>query len=247
MSKTDLPAVEELQRRLAQAASLTQKIEPDRIADAVFRWCRLLGAAGKTRIIFISTLAELKEATKKAFSHERATWATRGFRDATPGCRVGEAVSAAQMAWQKTAAFAAMRAWNLLAFHHGFSKSTAWFNRDTWRIFEAYSASETTIGGVGYKDHIARAWLPVLEAFEAGAFLLIPTETEVFVAPIPKKAMLDDRLRLHCADGPAIVWLDDITEFCWRDVIVEPRVVLNPESITRSDIANEKNVNGKVF
>lgn len=55
-------------------------------------------------------------------------------------------------------------------------------------------------------DRFFRALLPLLEAFEAGAFLLYPADDGVLVITRPEVVRVDERRRLHGADGPAFVW-----------------------------------------
>jgi hypothetical protein len=91
-------------------------------------------------------------------------------------------------------------------------------------------------------------WLPMLEAFEAGAWRLYLSNNRVFVVPLPEVVLhndvavvtwpelrlcLDDHSRLHCADGPALVsrsrWseIDDMRYYL-HGVEVQPEVILQP-------------------
>ncbi|MGP0091027.1 MAG: DUF6745 domain-containing protein [Xanthobacteraceae bacterium] len=81
----------------------------------------------------------------------------------------------------------------------------------------------------------ARQWLPIVEAFEAGAFAFLTIHDGLLVATIPAKASADAAGRLHCADGPAFAWLD-VEEYYWHGVHVAKNIVLAPQSITVADI-----------
>jgi len=72
----------------------------------------------------------------------------------------------------------------------------------------------------------------MLEAFEAGAFALFATENAINVAVRPAKAAFDAQRRLHCADGPAFAWLDDVENYYWHGVRVPSFVVEAPHRIT---------------
>jgi len=85
-----------------------------------------------------------------------------------------------------------------------------------------------------------RRWLPFFEAFEAGAFSLLWTATEVVVSTLPSAVRVDDRRRLHCADGPAFAWLD-IRDYYVRGVYVPEYVVERPSEISVQKIDAEKN------
>jgi hypothetical protein len=88
----------------------------------------------------------------------------------------------------------------------------------------------------------ARIWLPVLEAFEGGAFAFFVTDREIFVSTLPAKVAVDEGRRPHCADGPAFVWLDDVRDHYWHGVHVEPWIVTDPGRITIKAINGEKNI-----
>ncbi|OGT54432.1 MAG: hypothetical protein A3E01_02980 [Gammaproteobacteria bacterium RIFCSPHIGHO2_12_FULL_63_22] len=83
--------------------------------------------------------------------------------------------------------------------------------------------------------------MPTLEAFEAGAFAWWFTETGLMVATRPAAVRTDDRRRLHCEDGPAFVWLDDVRDHYWHGVYVPDFVVEAPSKITVALIDAEQN------
>ena len=47
--------------------------------------------------------------------------------------------------------------------------------------------------------------------------------------------------RLHCADGPAMIWPDGFAIWSWHGVRVTEQIVLRPETITRDEFAKETN------
>jgi hypothetical protein len=84
-------------------------------------------------------------------------------------------------------------------------------------------------------------WLPLMEAFEAGAWVLHITADTIFVSVIPSALHLDDRRRLHCDAGPAFAWLDDVRDYYWHGVHVPKLVVMRPQEITVAMIDAEAN------
>ena len=84
-------------------------------------------------------------------------------------------------------------------------------------------------------------WLPLLEAFEAGAWLFWITADELVVAERPSAVRTDDRRRLHHASEPAFSWLSDIREFYIHGVHVPSYIIEQPETITITEIESERN------
>ena len=48
--------------------------------------------------------------------------------------------------------------------------------------------------------------------------------------------------RLHCEDGPAVVWPDGWGVWSWHGVQVPRKLIESPETITRDDVVHETNV-----
>jgi len=84
-------------------------------------------------------------------------------------------------------------------------------------------------------------WIGLFEAFEAGAFALWIGDSTIYIAVIPTTVLVDDRRRLHCADGPAFAWLSDIRDFYWHGVHVPDYVIERPAEISVPKIDAEKN------
>lgn len=141
----------------------------------------------------------------------------------------------------------ALAAWTLAALalwvHSAWSEDTGEASavRDSWDAIAVNMAPAPSIGGafapgnwaawdLSYvscaairaasegEEAALQKWLPLLEAFEAGAFCLWIGAETIYVAIIPFVIAVDHGGRLHCADGPAFAWLDDIREFYWHGV-----------------------------
>jgi hypothetical protein len=81
-----------------------------------------------------------------------------------------------------------------------------------------------------------------VRAFEAGASSMWLGVDTIYIAVIPAKVAIDDRYRLHCADGPAFVWLDDIRDHYWHGVHVPDYVIERPQEISIAGVDAETNV-----
>lgn len=114
--------------------------------------------------------------------------------------------------------------------------------------------SATIAIGAAYlrKACLFEEWLPMLEAFEAGAWQLARTNNRVAVIPLPEvqlgngvcilawpglEVRFDEQGRLHCSDGPALIWRDkwpqslalqDDLHYYLHGVEVQPDVILRP-------------------
>ena len=116
----------------------------------------------------------------------------------------------------------------------------AWVARAAWDVrtardasFELSYISITAIGAASLNDNkTASIWLPTLEAFEAGAYVLWMKDTHVFVATIPTVVKVDEQRRLHCETGPAFVWLDGISDYYWRGTNIPPEWITDKNSLT---------------
>jgi len=76
-------------------------------------------------------------------------------------------------------------------------------------------------------------------AKSAGWF--IPCAKTCFVSERHSILNLDSRGRLHCDDGYAFGYPDGWGDYFWHGTRVDRAIVLHPESITISEIANESN------
>lgn len=111
-------------------------------------------------------------------------------------------------------------------------------------------------------------WLPLFEVFEAGAWQLCLSHNKVLVMPLPEVVLcngvavvtwpelrlcLDDHSRLHCTDGPALIWrnrwpqsntLSDDMRYYLHGVEVQPDVILRPYN-NKEKISYIERVNGE--
>ena len=214
-----LPNLDDLQRRYATACELKNPVDRDKIESAMLEWARGIGAPAETKITFVSRAARAASAASAA----RAAWDAMAARDA-------RAASAAWDAWDARAARDAMAA---SAARAASAASAAW---------DASWISITAIGAVSLgDDKTARIWLPVLSAFENGAFAFWITDAEIFVSTTPAAVLVDSARRLHCETGPAFVWLDDVRDYYWRGVKVPDHWIMQRDDLTAAEIFKEQN------
>ncbi len=58
------------------------------------------------------------------------------------------------------------------------------------------------------------------------------------LAPIANTYQVDDpeTWRLHCADGPAVVFRDGAEVYFWKDTLVEKALIMSPETLIQADL-----------
>lgn len=83
-------------------------------------------------------------------------------------------------------------------------------------------------------------WAPLLQAYEAGLWLLFVVQSEAILVPRPRMKIRDGRL--HSDDGPAVSWTGGACYYFLDGIQVDPSVVLDPDSITLQMILDEKNL-----
>lgn len=66
-------------------------------------------------------------------------------------------------------------------------------------------------------------------------------EDEVLISQYPMILKLDSRERLHCEDGPALMYEDGLGLYSINGVIVDEQIVLRPETQTIEQIQKETN------
>ncbi|MGP0091026.1 MAG: DUF6745 domain-containing protein [Xanthobacteraceae bacterium] len=195
----------------------------------------------------------------EAWHAKSGSAATRG-RDAwdTPDARIAWAAPCAveaQAIWNSTVRHT-WRGWHACAIRDAYclwNRPEAWRHVrqlgnqfDLWRIldsrkflWDAAWLSIMVVGAVSLNDmKTAHTWLPIFEAFEAGAFAFLIVDAEIFVATIPTTVAVDPGGHLHSPDGPAFAWLD-IRDYYWHDALVGEDLIKNPQSITACDIDRE--------
>ena len=123
------------------------------------------------------------------------------------------------------------------------------YGRDARAARAAWDASwDLSWNAISAVGALARAdkatfttWLPMLEALEAGAWIIWITKSELVVAERPTHVLMDDQRRLHCENGPAFSWLSDLRDYYWHGVNVSEDVIMHPEKITLAMIEKETN------
>lgn len=95
------------------------------------------------------------------------------------------------------------------------------------------------VDGDAFKNQAAEidAWNRLAES----ALAVICHEHVVFACEKPTRFLIDEGGRFHCADGPALAFSDGFIEYAWHGVLVDPSVILEPESITIEEIEGTQN------
>lgn len=110
----------------------------------------------------------------------------------------------------------------------------SWYTWDaTWSAAYAVGARQT--GNKKVEDQ----WLPLLDGVEAGLWLYWFSKDSIFWLQQPRVGT-DARRRVHRDDGPAFE-IDDWREYFVHGVLVNEQIVLRPETLTPSEILNERN------
>lgn len=82
----------------------------------------------------------------------------------------------------------------------------------------------------------------VLKDFvNSGVWATIMFDTVVVCIARPNKVCVDEKGNLHFDKGPAISFDDGYEEYAWHGTWVSKQLIMNPDTITKKDIANEKN------
>ncbi len=234
-----LPSRDELLRRYERACDLKGPVNRGRIAERLLKWFANISDC-KVTIRFLDSSDDVKKAAREA-------WAAREAREAREA-RSALAAREAREAWEARAARSALAAREAREAREAWAARAARSAREAWaawdcawlsaslipeRINEADNSPDT--------DPDRLKWLPFFEAFEAGAFCLFFTKDEICVCQIPSVVAVDDRRRLHCENGLAFAWLDDIREYYVHGVHVPEYVIERPIEITTKLIDEEPN------
>ncbi|MBI2625194.1 MAG: hypothetical protein HYW70_02595, partial [Candidatus Nealsonbacteria bacterium] len=78
------------------------------------------------------------------------------------------------------------------------------------------------------------------EAFEYGLGFFLQTRNKIFLLPMPR-CFIDDQRRLHREGGPAIEWPDGTKEYYYQGIGVPEELILRPENINPEDILKQRN------
>ena len=236
MSRTSLdPRTSALLARFSSACRLSQSIDRAAIRAALQTWARRVTAV-PLQLEFIDCEQDLRAAIASACAAREAQapedgWAAWRSEGARRAAFAG-------------AAFDAEEAWNAsLARGASMGRSACGIGSVT-RVWDATFFSIAALGAAHRGDEAQLAiWLPMFEAFEAGAFCFFVTADKIHVATLPARVCMDDQRRLHCQDGPAFVFLRDMRQYFWHGTRVPEHVVLRPSTMTIADISAMRNVN----
>jgi len=256
VSKTKAPTpLEQLLERHKIACDLKQTVDREKIAECLQRWAgRIIKEPMK--IAFSANFAAYQKDARAARA-ARAAWDARAARAARAAWDA-RAARAARAAWAARAARAARdarAAWDAWAAWDARDARDAWDARAAWDAWAAWDARDardaswecswisiTSIGALARSDEkTMQDWLPILEAFEAGAFCFCIKDDWIHVATLPTRVLVGGERRLHCEDGPAFEWLGDFVEYYWHGVRVPEAVILRPTDITVEVIEAEDN------
>jgi hypothetical protein len=224
-------SVADLLKRYKIACDLKQAVDRDRILSALKRWACNIGIPDVT-IQFATNAKEVEAAARAA----KDTW----------DANVASAASAAMDAWNNRIT------WNdrtaMYSFWNNYNRAAraaraTWATNAAWVAWDMSYISTSAIGASSKGDDAAlQKWLPAFEAFEAGAFeLWIGAET-IYTAVIPSVLNVDDQRHLHCENGPAFAWLDDIRDYYWRGVNVPEAWIMDRGSLTAEAALSEQNI-----
>jgi hypothetical protein len=75
----------------------------------------------------------------------------------------------------------------------------------------------------------------------SGVWATILFDKLVVVIARPNTVKLDERNRLHCADGPAVAFDDGSLYFFWHNTRVTKKIIMTPEKLTAQEINAERN------
>jgi hypothetical protein len=200
------------------------KRQPDlvKVESHVRHWAAGIGIS-ETAIRFVTNASEVEAASRAA----KAAW----------DARVPSAVWDALAPWDS---WPARDAWATSAARDAFAACAATGARHALDL--SYVAAAVIGASSEGEEETIQKWLGLFEAFEAGAFIMWVGADTIYVAVIPQKIAFDDRRRLHCADGPAFMWLDDIRDYYWHGVYVPDHVIERPQQISVAAVDAETNV-----
>ena len=90
----------------------------------------------------------------------------------------------------------------------------------------------------GYKYELWDKWKNLINS---NFYDMIQFDSLVIAVKMPISVKVDDRRRLHCADGYAVEFADGYAVCAWHGIIVDERIILDPEHITPELISKEQN------
>lgn len=81
----------------------------------------------------------------------------------------------------------------------------------------------------------------IKDFLDSGVWVTILFDRVAICIARPQIVQTNAKNDLHCSNGPAIRFDDGYEEYAWNGVFLDKKFILNPEKITKEDIANEKN------
>jgi len=103
-------------------------------------------------------------------------------------------------------------------------------------------------GWVSFYDYFRRIGIvdhglfdQYMEHIKNGVFYTIFLKGVVILCGRPKYIKRDDFYRLHCADGPAILWPDGYANYFWHSIPVTQKLIETPDKIDKDDLMREEN------
>lgn len=209
----------DLLARYATACDLKQAVDRDAITEALRTWMARIDGPKDMAVRFVVDKATVKDAVKAAREgwDMGAAWLVNVGRDP-------------RAAWK---ARATRIAGNLRDARVASVAKDAMVRRILWGARDLSVMAITYIGAVSMNDaRRAHTWEPIFTAFEAGCFAMWMGTDTIHAAPVPSAVRTDAGHRLHCADGPAFRWLDDITGYYWHGTSVPESWITDRESLT---------------
>jgi len=114
-----------------------------------------------------------------------------------------------------------------------------WFGGALWSGWPAFTQFFVEECGLDMGDVGRRATTYAELSRSAGYWW--PNKDFIMVCDRPTKIALDTRGRLHSEDSMAITWPDGWGRFMWHGTRVPAKLVMDPSSVTKEDVAGEKN------
>ena len=93
--------------------------------------------------------------------------------------------------------------------------------------------------GIGIVKH--DGFTKYMSHIKNGIFYTIFLKGAAILCGRPEYIKRDESNRLHCEDGPAILWMDGYAQYFWHGVSVTQKIVETPEQLTREDLVREEN------
>jgi hypothetical protein len=117
-------------------------------------------------------------------------------------------------------------------------------------IQPSYYANVSDYGWIGFYDYFQSLnhftkydWSNFVKfktLLQSGIYELLTFEN-VCIVSLKPKVKQDERNRLHCEDGPAVLFKDEFSMYFWHGIYIPEKWIMNKEPITKEDIMKETN------